>query len=491
MLVLYGVGSRPPTGLGDSYAFSRLTPIHHMPKVRVSFRVLLVIALAVAGRGVPAGAAPPQLASRVASSDTAGVRERIDSVTALATFDSAWRTVGLSLQSRNVGRLDWDGVRRELRPTAARAGSNSVLRGIIDAMLRRVGESHFAIMPSSDAEPGSGSGGRSPSTLGSAGLSVRFVEGRLAVWRVDSGGAAGRAGVRAGAVVERIDNLVLPELEARDSLGLRRLTVLMRATRALAGDPGTSVRIVVRTDAGATREFVFSRDSVHGPVSRFGNLPPLPATFESRRVTLSDARCIGVMRFEYWLPPVIPAIDRAVDEVRDCAGVVIDLRGNLGGVAGMMMGVAGHFLNDERVLGTMRSRGEEMRFVANPRRATAAGVAVVPYAGPVAIVVDGLSASTSEMFAAALQGTKRARVFGERTAGQALPAMATRLPNGDILMYVIADFVTPDGTRIEGRGVIPDESVPLRFEALRMGRDAALEAAVRWVERARPDTASR
>ena len=447
----------------------------------------MAIVVAVAGRSVPAGAAFPQIASRVASSDTAGVRERIDSVTALATFDSAWRTVGVSLQSRNVSHLDWDGVRRALRPAAARAGSNSALRGVIDDMLRRVGESHFAIMPPSETEAGSASGGRSPSTLGSAGLAVRFVEGRLAVWRIDSGGPAARAGVRAGSVVEQIDNLILPELEARDSLGLRRLTVLMRATRALAGDPGTFVRLVVRTDAGAQREFVFSRDSLRGPVSRFGNLPPLPATFESRRVTLPGGRCVGVMHFEYWLPPVIPKLDHAVDEVRDCAGVVIDLRGNLGGVAGMMMGVAGHFLNDARPLGTMRSRGEEMRFVANPRRATAGGVAVVPYAGPLAIVVDGLSASTSEMFAAALQGTGRARVFGERTAGQALPAMATRLPNGDVLMYVIADFVTPDGTRIEGRGVIPDESVPLRFDALRADRDAALEAALRWVERARLD----
>jgi carboxyl-terminal processing protease len=200
---------------------------------------------------------------------------------------------------------------------------------------------------------------------------------------------------------------------------------------------------------------------------------------------------VGILRFEYWLPPVMPALDRAVDDARNCAGIVLDLRGNLGGVAAMMMGAAGHFFDDTRLLGIMRSRGEEMRFVANPRRATADGVAVVPYAGPLAIIVDGLSASTSEMFAAALQGAQRARVFGERTAGQALPAMATRLPNGDILMHVIADFVTPDGTRIEGEGVLPDEVVPLRLDEIREGRDAALEAALKWVERTRPEARSR
>src|SRR5215831_15525720 len=104
------------------------------------------------------------------------------------------------------------------------------------------------------------------------------------------------------------------------------------------------------------------------------------------RLTLADGRCAAVIHFEYWMPPVMPALDRAVDASRTCGGIILDLRGNLGGVAGMMMGVAGHFLTEPRTLGTMRSRGEEMRFVANPRRATDSGVAVEPFAGDVAIL---------------------------------------------------------------------------------------------------------
>jgi carboxyl-terminal processing protease len=96
-----------------------------------------------------------------------------------------------------------------------------------------------------------------------------------------------------------------------------------------------------------------------------------------------------------------------------------------------------------------------------------------------------MSASTSEMFSASLQALGRARVFGERTSGQALPAIATRLPNGDVLMHVIADFVAADGSRIEGRGVVPDEPVPLTRADLFAGRDAPFDAAIRWIERAR------
>jgi carboxyl-terminal processing protease len=319
---------------------------------------------------------------------------------------------------------------------------------------------------------------------------LRLIDGRLTVWRVDSASAAYRAGIEPGALVERIDGVVPPRAPPDDAAGIHRVMVLTGAMRALSGQPGTPVRVVVRDAGGASREITVVRDTLRGPVSRFGNLPPLPAGLEARRITLDDGRCVGVIRFEYWLPPVMPALDRAVTQFRECAGMVLDLRGNLGGVAAMMMGVAGHFMNEPQPLGTMRTRGEEMRFVANPRRVTDAGVAVEPFAGPLAIVVDGLTASTSEMFAVALQSLGRARVFGERTAGQALPAMTTRLPNGDVLMHVVADFEAPNGTRVEGVGVVPDEVAPLTYEDLRAGRDAPLDAALRWIERARPTNAS-
>ena len=408
----------------------------------------------------------------------------VDSALAVTTFDSAWRTIGVTLERRGVTRLDWPGVRRELLPRVVRAESDSALRAVIDDMLARIGESHFALLPAQAAPVGDASA--SGAALGTAGLALRVLDGGLVVWRADSGSAARKAGVLPGWTVERIDDLTFSSLGPADSVGPRRLAVLTSAMRALRGAPGTTVNVVARDPAGIRRTYDVTLDSMRGPFSKFGNLPPLPTTFEMTRRTLADGRCAAVIHFQYWMPPIMPALDRAVDAARGCGGIILDLRGNLGGVAGMMMGAAGHFLTEPRTLGIMRSRGEEMRFVANPRRATDSGVPVEPFAGDFAILVDGLSASTSEMFAAAMQAIGRARVFGERTAGQALPAVATRLPTGDVLMHVVADFVAPDGTRIEGRGVIPDEMVPLTRADLVAGRDAPLECAIRWFERPRP-----
>jgi carboxyl-terminal processing protease len=197
---------------------------------------------------------------------------------------------------------------------------------------------------------------------------------------------------------------------------------------------------------------------------------------------LSDGSRIGVLYWSAWLPSTIPLIGVAMDEFRELDGIVLDLRGNPGGLGALAMGIGGHFLDGGESLGTMRTRETVLRFVTNPQRVGQSGERVVPYAGPLAILLDPLSGSTSEIFAAGMQSLGRARIFGERSAGQALPALITLLPNGDRLMHAVADFVAPDGTRLESAGVRPDLEVTLRREALLDGDDSALEAAFEWIE---------
>jgi carboxyl-terminal processing protease len=148
----------------------------------------------------------------------------------------------------------------------------------------------------------------------------------------------------------------------------------------------------------------------------------------------------------------------------------------------MIMGVSGYFVDEIRPLGRMITRETELKLVSMPRRVTRAGAPLRPDTRPLALVIDGQSMSTSELFAAGLQSLGRARVFGATSGGQALPALMSRLPNRDVLMYVFANYLDPGGDRIEGRGVVPDQPVPLTREDLLAGRDAPLEAAVHWVE---------
>jgi carboxyl-terminal processing protease len=222
-----------------------------------------------------------------------------------------------------------------------------------------------------------------------------------------------------------------------------------------------------------------------GQPATVGNLPTMYVRVETEERRTVRGAAVGVIRFNVWMPGVDPLFMRALDTYRSAAGIIVDLRGNPGGLAAMIMGISGHFLNERKPLGTMKTRDAELKFAANPRLVNAAGQRVEPFSGPVAILVDAMTGSASECFAGGLQALGRARVFGQTSMGQALPAFFAKLPNGDVLIHATGDFVTADGTRLEGRGVVPDETVAITRSELLAGRDSTLEAALKWIDQQR------
>jgi carboxyl-terminal processing protease len=353
-------------------------------------------------------------------------------------------------------------------------------------MLERIGDSHFSVVPNGEPPASGEPAGDRP---GDAGLELRLIARQFVVARVDSGGPAARAGIRPGWILERIDTAavtsMLPDTGGATPAARRTASVrsLLTAVRRLQGAPGSTVRLALRDGRDRRIEVSVVRREARGEVVRLGQLPPMPTWLERRRID-SGHGCVGVIRFNMWMTAVAAAFEDAVNELRGCAGIVLDLRGNVGGVGAMVVGFTGHFVDRELLLGTLKTRTSELRYVANPRRVRRDGTRVEPYTGALALVVDGLSASTTEIFAAALQHHGRARVFGDTTAGQALPSLMMPLPNGDGLLYAIADLTDPGGRRLEGTGIIPDELVPLARRALLAGDDEAVAAAMRWIARA-------
>jgi hypothetical protein len=204
---------------------------------------------------------------------------------------------------------------------------------------------------------------------------------------------------------------------------------------------------------------------------RFGNLPETRVIFESR--ALPDSA--GYIRFNEFLDPasMMPKFEAALKTFAQAPGIILDLRGNPGGIGIMAMGIAGFFIDKNGLkLGDMKMRDATLKFVIFPRPET--------YAGPLAILVDGGSASTSEILAGGLQDLKRARIFGTRTAGAALPSDIIRLPNGDGFQYPQAIYTSVSGKVLEGAGVTPDVLVPQSY-----GPDAVIDAADDWIRSTR------
>ncbi|HET9369928.1 MAG TPA: S41 family peptidase [Vicinamibacterales bacterium] len=394
---------------------------------------------------------------------------------ALQSFDETWKTVNDTFYDPTFGGLDWPGVRDEYRPRMTAAASPDAARDVIREMLGRLGQSHFGLL----------SAGSDRNTLpGDAALAitVRAIADGMLVTRVEAESAAARAGLAAGDLILDVDGDALAGAAATAS---RRPLVeaWQQANRALHGASGSTARLRVRATDGRVRTVDVVREVASGQPVQLGNLPMLRVHVDAEERSTPQGRRVGVIAFNYWMTGVNAPLANAIDRFRHADGLVIDLRGNPGGLADMMRGVAGHVMNDTDLLGRMKMRTTTLEFRANPRRSTADGRLVDPYAGPVAILVDELSGSTSECFAGGLQSLGRARIFGRQTMGQALPALTKRLPNGDALMYVIGDFVTSTGRRLEGQGVIPDEALPLTVSGVSGGKDPDLDAALRWLDR--------
>ena len=401
---------------------------------------------------------------------------------ALATFDSIWSTVSRTYVDTAFVAGTWARVRDSLRPRASAITTRRELDALIGETLATIPDSHFYIIPASVA------GNESQTNLsdgrGTTGVSVRMAGDKIVVWRVESGSPGAAAGIVPGEVVARVG------MKNADSLVSRIGALPEKARQRAIADMLHGINGPLSPAVGDTVAIQFANPRVTrrlvavpapGRVSQFGNLPPLAGVVRVTRIPGPGTGCVGVIAFNIWLPALGGDLERAVDSVRTCSGVVIDLRGNPGGAGAMVMGFGGYFVDSTLSLGTMRTRQVTLRFAINPRRSRDDGSQRAPYTGPLAILVDPMSASTSEIFATGMQRIGRARVFGEKSAGAALPALMERLPSGDVFVHAVADFTDPDGMRVEGAGVVPDEIVVLSEDALKKGRDTALEAATRWI----------
>ncbi|HEU0184324.1 MAG TPA: S41 family peptidase, partial [Blastocatellia bacterium] len=219
-----------------------------------------------------------------------------------------------------------------------------------------------------------------------------------------------------------------------------------------------------------------AREKLKGELSpKFGYFPPQYTEFETKRIANGLTGYIGYIRFNIFTAPVIEKLKTAISGFNDAGGIIFDLRGNPGGLGGIAMTIAGRICDSPGTLGVMKMRSGELKFAFFPQENR--------YAGPVAVLIDGMSASTSEIFSGGIQELGRAVIVGERSAGAALPSYFQKLPTGALFQFAIADFKTPNGVMIEGRGVIPDIEAPYNRASLLAGHDAQLEAAVEQIRK--------
>ncbi|MDX9841575.1 MAG: S41 family peptidase, partial [Desulfobulbus sp.] len=317
-------------------------------------------------------------------------------------------------------------------------GSSKAISGAITGMLGSL-DPHSAYMTPEDfkelEEETSGS-------FTGIGIEITIRDGVLTAVAPIEDTPADRQGILSGDQILRIDG------------DMTKSMTLMEAVKKLRGEPGTTVTISVQRQGWPeVRDFTLVREAI--PLHSVRSLELEPG-YASIRVSNFQASTTRDVR-------------EALKELRArrlLQGLVLDLRNNPGGLLDQAVKVADIFLDKGVIVSTRgRDNQEQMLFEAHPDGA--------PGTYPMVVLVNGGSASGSEIVAGALQDHKRAIILGTTTFGKGSVQTILPLPDGAGIRLTTAKYYTPSGDSIQATGIKPDMVVPLTAAD---GKDLAAEA---------------
>ena len=161
---------------------------------------------------------------------------------------------------------------------------------------------------------------------------------------------------------------------------------------------------------------------------------------------------IGYLRLTQFGDNVYPDMKKALEglQAKGMKALILDLRSNPGGELGQSIKIASMFIEKGKIVSTRQKKGEETVYSREGK-----------YFGnfPMVVLINGGSASASEIVSGALKDYKRATLIGEKTFGKGSVQTLLPLPDGDGIKITIAKYYTPNGISIDGTGIEPDKKV--------------------------------
>ncbi len=392
----------------------------------------------------------------------------------VATLEQVWRKVLEKHYDPTLGCRDWPALRQRYGARLVGVSDQAEAYAIINEMLTELGQSHLRLFDSrARADEEERVGPALPP------LSVRWLEDRLVV--VSSAVTGKRSAVYAGAILLAIDGdgfeHAITRIKARAPRPAEFAFEIGRVVQARMSclRAGQSHALRVTDPHAGDKEVVRVVRCIEpeGELVTLGNLRDVPTRVEHRML---DDRATGYIAFNVWMLPMVKRVEEAMTELRGkgMKRLVLDLRGNPGGVGAMSVPVARLLLSEPASLGRLQFRDFAQEFNVEPGGD--------PFTGKIALLVDEGTASTSEIFAAGLHDLGRVTIFGgSASAGAALPSVIDELEGGALLQYVVGDYRSPKHTVVEGVGVVPDVIVPEPRAEFAAGRDPVLRAATEFL----------
>ncbi len=337
----------------------------------------------------------------------------------------AWRLVNQSyVDPARFEAVHWRRLRQKALERSIESSSDAY--DAIEAMLTPLGDPYTRLLRPADYAALRSSTEGTVSGVGLQ-LGLRSSDQAIVVIAPLDGSPAAEAGIASGAELLRVNG------QATAALGLEQTAA------ALRGSSGTTVLITVRSGEGV-REVELERRQV--------DLRPV----RSRRLRVGD-HTLGYLRITQFAEPVPAGVQEAIADLsaQGIEGLILDLRNNSGGLVSAGLAVADQLLDGQPVVETEGREG-----ISAPQRSSPGSL----YPGPMITLINGGTASASEILAGALQDDGRSQLLGSRSFGKGLIQTLISLGDGSGLAVTVARYVTPSGRSIQGQGLLPDLELP-------------------------------
>ena len=343
--------------------------------------------------------------------------------------DEVWQIVNNEFVDRGFNPVDWQIKRQELLKKEY-SNSASAYEAIRES-LEDLGDPYTRFLEPKEYEELSNQTSGELSGIGIQ-LGIDRQTKKLTVIEPIPNSPAVEAGLKAGDRIVSIDGKST------------QLMSLEQASAEIKGEIGTEVKLKISRSNQPEFEVAIARAQIELP---------------SVSYTLNDEQNskVGYIKLDEFSSHAAEQMQAAIEDLsnKDASGFVLDLRGNPGGLLFSSVEIARMWMGKGAIVSTIDNKGGNEKFSANGKALTDL---------PLVVLVDGYSASASEILAGALKENQRAKVVGSRTYGKGTVQSVHSLSDGSGLAVTIARYYPPSGIDINKKGIDPDVMVNLSRE---------------------------
>lgn len=324
---------------------------------------------------------------------------------------------------------------------------DEMMNGAIAGMVRALGDPHTAFV---DAKTAAITATELQGSFEGIGATVEMREGRLTIVAPIKGSPAEKAGLLPNDVILQVNDTIIQNMTTND------------AVRLIRGPKGTPVKLLIQRAKQAPFTVEIIRDTIRVPF------------VESRMIENASIAYLRLNDFGATAPDEMRAALRELLAQKP-TGLIFDLRSDPGGYLSVSIDVASQFLRAGQVVLIEKDKnGNAQEFRAKP-----GGLALDI---PMVLLIDGGSASASEIVAGALKDYKRATIIGVKSFGKGSVQNVHTLSDKSELRVTIAHFFSPKGNEIHDVGITPDIEVKPTDDDIANKRDPQLERAIQFLQ---------